>query len=305
VLSTELVAAPGWRGWAGHRVVALTAAADRPVSAARPQVPAARPAKPMDARADLAAQLVAAGLAPELAEATVGRLTRAEVKRASTELIRGALAETLTPFSAVVETEPAQVEIFLGPTGAGKTTTIAKIAAQERAAGHDARALVAADSTRVGAVAQLRTYAAIIGSPFRIASDADDLRDALDQARRPVLIDTAGCLPSDPSLLEFYSVLRGRPRVMTNLVLPAEMTAAVANRLLDRYAFARPDRVIITKLDESRSAAPLVGALCERRLPIAFVASGQSVPEDLLPATPEVLAAAMLGDLPEEGVTCH
>ena len=62
---------------------------------------------------------------------------------------------------------------------------------------------------------------------------------------------------------------------------------------------------MITKLDEARSAAPLMGALHDRRLPVSYVAAGQGVPEDLMRATPDVLAAAMLGDLPEEAVTCH
>ena len=306
VLSTELVPAPGWRGWVGKRVVALTAAADRPVSASRPSPSASRRSAPADARAAVAAQLVESGLTHDLAMATVRRLSKSELTSATIELLREALAEEIAPLASVDAGGAAPaVEVFLGPTGAGKTTTIAKIAAQERAAGRDARALISADGSRVGAIAQLRTYAAVIGSPFRIADGADDLRDALDQARRPVMLDTAGRLPSDPAVVELFGVLRGRPGVVTNLVLPADTSAGAAARLLDRYAFTRPQRVVITKLDETTTAAPLVTALRERQLPVSFVASGQQVPEDLMRATPHVLAAAMLGDLPEEAVACH
>lgn len=255
----------------------------------------------------MAVQLVERGLDPQLADATVRRLSRAEVRAASFEVLRHALAEELTPFvdaDAAATAEPA-IEVFLGPTGSGKTTTIAKIAAQERAAGKAPRALIAADGERVGAIAQLRTYAAIIGSPFRIAHGPDDLRDALDQARRPVLVDTAGRLPTDPALLNLFTVLRDRADVVTHLVLPADTSAEAARRLLDRYAFTRPQRVVISKLDETRSAAPLFGALRERALPVSYVTSGHNVPEDLMRATPAVLAAALLGDLPEEAVTCH
>jgi flagellar biosynthesis protein FlhF len=307
VLSTELVPAPGWRGWAGGRLVALTAAADRPVSPARSAVAASRQTTPGTTRASVAIQLVERGLDPQLADATVRRLSRSELRSASTEVLREALAAELALFAAPdlgEEPEPA-VEVFLGPTGSGKTTTIAKIAAQERAAGRTPRALIAADGERVGAIAQLRTYAAIIGSPFRIADGAADLRDALDQARRPVLVDTAGRLPTDPALHELLTVLRDRPGVVTHLVLPADTSLEAARRLLDRYAFTRPQRVVITKLDETRSAAPLFGALRDRALPVSYVASGHNVPEDLMRATPAVLAAALLGDLPEEAVTCH
>jgi flagellar biosynthesis protein FlhF len=307
VLSTELVAAPGWRGWVGKRVVALTAAADRPVSASRPQASAPRRSEPRDARAAVAAQLVQSGLDHDLAVATVRRLSKSELTSPSIELLREALAEEMLPIASAQtagDSIPA-VEVFLGPTGSGKTTTIAKIAAQERAAGGDARALISADGSRVGAIAQLRTYAAVIGSPFRIADGPEDLRDALDRSRRPVIVDTAGRLPSDPAIVELFGVLRGRPGVVTNLVLPADTSAGAAARLLDRYAFTRPDRVVITKLDEATTAAPLVTALRARKLPVSFVASGPQVPEDLMPATPHVLAAAMLGDLPEEAVACR
>ena len=184
-----------------------------------------------------------AGLAPDLAAAAVGRLTRSQIRGTSTEMLRDALAEDdhvagrARPLDA-----PAAVEVFLGPAGAGKTTTIAKIAAQERAAGHDARALVAADgSTRVGAIAQLRTYAAIIGSPFRIADGVDELRDALDQARRPVLIDTAGyaCRPTRACSNCSVRSAIGRASSRISCCRPADTTASAANRLLDRCAFMR------------------------------------------------------------------
>ena len=307
VLSTELVAAPGWRGWVGKRCVALTAAADRPVSASRPPASASRRSEPADARAAVAAHLVEGGLDRDLAQATVRRLSKSELRSPSIELLREALAEEITALASspdASESVPA-VEVFLGPTGSGKTTTIAKIAAQERAAGREARALISVDASRVGAIAQLRTHAAVIGAPFRIADNADDLRDALDQARRPVMIDTAGRLPSDPSIVELFGVLRGRAGVVTNLVLPADTSAGAAARLLDRYAFTRPQRVVVTKLDETTTAAPLVTALRERKLPISFIASGPQVPDDLMRATPHAIAAAMLGDLPEEAAACR
>jgi flagellar biosynthesis protein FlhF len=304
VLSTELVPAPGWRGWTGRRMVALTAAADRPVSANRSDATASRPLSVADARTAAAVRLVSNGLAQPLAEAVAARMSRHDLRAPSDTALRDALAEEIAPLASPVAALPA-VEVFLGPAGAGKTTTIAKIAAQERAAGRETRALISADGVRAGAFTQLRTYAAITGSPFRVANSPQDLREALDQARLPVLLDTAGRLPTDPALLDLLGVLRNRTNVVTHLVLPAETTVESANRVLDRYAFTRPASVVITKLDETRSAAPLVAALRDRNLPVSYVASGHQVPEDLVRATPEVLAAAMLGQLPQEALTCH
>lgn len=304
VLSTELVPAPGWRGWTGRRMVALTAAADCPVSASRSEATASRPLSAADVRLAATARLVSNGLDQSLAEAVVGRMSRRDLRTSSGHALREALAEEMASLAAPLEGPPA-VEVFLGPAGAGKTTTIAKIAAQERAAGRDPRALISADGLRAGAFTQLRTYAAITGSPFRVANSSKDLREALDQARVPVMVDTAGRLPTDPALLDLLSVLRNRTHLVTHLVLPAETTVESANRVLDRYAFTRPTRVVITKLDETRSAAPLVAALRDRHLPVSYVASGHQVPEDLVRATPDVLAAAMLGELPQEALTCH
>src|SRR5579863_5768219 len=115
VLSTELVPAPGWRGWAGGRLVALTAAADRPVSPGRSAVAASRQSAPGASRAAVAIDLVERGLDPQLADATVRRLSRSAVRSASTEVLREALAAELTPFAAPdPATEPAPaVEVFL------------------------------------------------------------------------------------------------------------------------------------------------------------------------------------------------
>src|SRR5207253_3908646 len=114
---------------------------------------------------------------------------------ASLHNLRSALADRLSEL-AVGDESYARVEVFVGPPGAGKTTTIAKIAAQERARQGQRLGLVAADGFRIGAVEQLRMYAEILGSPFRIARTGADLERALKR-RTPVLVDTAGRSPSD------------------------------------------------------------------------------------------------------------
>jgi flagellar biosynthesis protein FlhF len=304
VLSTEVVRAPGLPGWFGRRVVRLTAAAERPVSEARPLVPAGRHRSVDAARQSAVAKLVAAGLDSAFAESVVDQMTDAECRHALESVVRRALSTALGPLAGGDEPY-AHVEVFVGPPGAGKTTTIAKIAAQERARGGPTLNLVAADGFRAGAVEQLRSYAAVLGAPFRSARSALELDEALAAARCTALVDTAGRSPADGGLVELVAVLAGYHGVRTHLVIAADTSPASARRLFDRYASLRPSRVAITKLDEAHSVAPLVGVVRERGLPISYLTAGQRVPEDLCRATPATLAAVLLPAAPAEASTCH
>jgi flagellar biosynthesis protein FlhF len=325
VLSTELVPSPGWRGWVGQRVVRLTAAAQRaPESPAEPDAqvlrptlpvpdlsahrpaatgPVGRPSRP-DVRAGVVARLSAAGFSSSLAQAVAAEMSEAECRMSSDDAVRRALTAVITPVAGGGD-ELTRFEVFVGPPGVGKTTTIAKIAAQA-CANHGLRLnLVAADGFRAGAIEQLRSYADIVGSPFRVARSADELDRALTGTRQPALIDTAGHTVPDAGMIELIEVLGRKRGARTHLVLAADTSAATARRLLDRYARLEPARVVITKLDEAESVMPLIDAVRERGLVISYLTNGQRVPEDLARATPAHLAARLLGDPSMEGLTCH
>jgi flagellar biosynthesis protein FlhF len=324
VLSTELVPAHGWRGWIGQRVVRLTAAAERGAGAGaaigaprvqpadmsvdRPGVPADRPRRSrsaaLDARPGVIARLTATGLDGALASAVAGRLSDAECRGGSEQALRRALAAEVEAQSGV-DAEYARYEVFVGPPGVGKTTTIAKIAAQEVAARRAPFGLVAADAFRAGAIEQLRSYAAVMGLPLRVARGAAEFEQALAGNRQTSLIDTAGRAPSDEGIASLFDVLGRKRGVRTHLVLAADTSAATARRLLDRYAPLHPARVVITKLDESDSMMPLFDAVRERGLPVSYLTAGQRVPEDLWRATPASLAAALLREPAMEDLTCH
>jgi flagellar biosynthesis protein FlhF len=312
VLSTELVPARGWRGWLGQRVVRLTAAADRGiesdgsdelveaeagvpgVSAGRPDATETRQISRRSAavRAGMVARLVATGLDRSLADAVVARMTDAECRGASERVLRHTLAAEMAAVCAR-DDEYAKYEVFVGPPGAGKTSTIAKIVAQERAGGRSL-GLVAADAFRAGAIEQLRTYATVLNVPFRAARSAGELSQALVSQRQTALIDTAGCSADNDTISSIFDVLQHKRGVRTHLVIAADTSAPAARRILDRYAAVKPSRVVITKLDETDSAMPLVGALRDAGLPISYLTAGQRVPEDLWRATPAALAAALL-----------
>jgi flagellar biosynthesis protein FlhF len=295
------------KGWFGRRVVEVTAAAERPtVSEDRHHAPAekrslfaaAAKADPARAAEEISARLQAAGLDPAMARHVADALPARQRRGASVELIRRTLMNQLAPLAAA-DDDYAPVEVFVGPPGVGKTTTIAKLAAQARARQGRRLGLMSADGYRVGAVEQLRLYADILGTALTVARTPAELQAALEGIKRPVLLDTAGRSPSDDVSREMLRVLTGRPGVRTHLVMAASTSGASARRVLDRFDDARPSRVVITKLDEAESVGPLVSVLKERQLPISFLGTGQRVPEDLERATAPAIAAWVAGDHPQ------
>lgn len=306
VLNTEMVSAPGWRGWVGMREVQVTAGVAGQQSTGRPAASKSRPAdtrlredatarQAASPRENLVARLLASGLDRTLAESVVSNLTAAEFRGASLKDLQRALAAQLETMAAGEESY-SRVEVFIGPPGVGKTTTIAKIAAQERARKGKPLGLVGADAFRAGAVEQLRTYASIIGAPFRVARTIEDLEEAITTGRHSLLVDTAGRSPQDGGLRDLRRLLGSRRGVRTHIVMAGDTSAASARRILDAYYDARPDRVVISKVDEAESLSPLLGVLTERNIPVSYLTTGQRVPEDLNRATAQNLASVVLRD---------
>jgi flagellar biosynthesis protein FlhF len=256
------------------------------------------------ARAGVIARLVAAGMTRALAEAVAARMSDADCRGNADRGLRRALVAELEGSSAA-DAAYARYEVFVGPPGVGKTTTIAKIAAQECIAGGQTLGLVSADGFRAGAIEQLRGYASVMGMPFRIARTAGEFEQALGTTRHTALVDTAGRSPIDANISALFQVLDRKRSVRTHVVLAADTSAATARRLLDRYAPLRPSRVVITKIDESDSMLPLFDAVRERGLPVSYLTAGQRVPEDLWRATPASLASALLGEPAMEEALCH
>lgn len=293
VLSTTMVQVRGWRGLMGAREVEITAAAEREESVERPEPSENR--QPAAANG-IAAQLLATGLDRRIAEEIAASIPEQKRRSTTPARLRDALAHRLSELAAV-DNAYAEAEVFIGPPGAGKTTSIAKIAAQERARNGQRLGLLAADGFRIGAVEQLQAYAEILDAPFRVARTADDLYDVLSSRQRtPLLVDTAGRSPSDPASQDLFDVVGRAKNIRTHLVMPASTSAASARRILERYADARPTRLLLTKLDEAESLSPLVSVLHEWQLPISYIGTGQRVPEDLSRATPAFLAASVLGE---------
>lgn len=295
VLSTRLVAAAGWRGWMGFRNVELTAALPRDVSGDRPA--GRRPDQPARTGGEIAARLSAAGVSAALANEVEQALPAARRRGASSVTLHSALASRLAPLTVPNE-EFAPIEVFVGPPGVGKTTTIAKIAAQQRARHGRALTLVSADGYRVGAVEQLRLFADIIGSPFKVARSAAELRRLLQAARGPLLVDTPGRSAGDDVARDLFDLLGTAKRVRTHLVVPATGSARDVSRLVEHYRAASPSRIALARVDETDSLSSLIDSLRDTQLPVSYLGTGQHVPDDLERASGSLLAGLVLGDSP-------
>ncbi len=177
---------------------------------------------------------------------------------------------------------------LVGPTGVGKTTTLAKIAARFCLRhGKQQLALVTTDHYRIGARDQLNTYARILDIPIRTASSEAELHDTLESLadRRLILIDTAGMSQKDVRLSEQMAMLSaGSQSVKTWLTLPATIQRQTAEQVIRAFRVAKLSACVLTKLDESVSLGGVISALLRTGLPLNYVTDGQRVPEDLHPA---------------------
>jgi len=193
---------------------------------------------------------------------------------------------------------------LLGPTGVGKTTTIAKLAAQfAMKYGADQVALITTDTYRIGAHEQLATYGKIMGCSVRVAKDADELSEILYQFRekRLVLIDTAGMGQRDIRLSEQLDTLmrNSRVNIQSYLVVSSTAQRRVVEEAMDHFKRIPLSGCILTKVDESIGLAELLSVTMQHALPISYVTTGQRVPEDIEIASIENLISGTLTTMNE------
>ena len=179
---------------------------------------------------------------------------------------------------------------FVGPTGVGKTTTIAKIAAEYALRRGQKVALVSLDTYRLGAIDQLRIYGEIMEVPFEVAGGKEDLRRivASHSDKDLILIDTTGRSHQDKDysgqLKEIFDAVGG---VEIHLVLSVTAQEKLFTATYHQFSPIGVDRVLFTKLDEGLSFGSLFNFSVRNRLPISYFTSGQRVPEDLEVARPD------------------
>jgi flagellar biosynthesis protein FlhF len=177
------------------------------------------------------------------------------------------------------------VTAVVGPTGVGKTTTIAKLAARWcMQHGSQDLALVSTDGYRIGAREQLMTYARILGAPMHAANGAKELARVLERlkSKKLILIDTAGMGPRDVRLTEQLSALKyGASRARVLLALPAQAESQALDEIVCAFVRVKPAACILTKVDEAASLGAAISTVLRHKLKIAFICDGQRIPEDL------------------------
>jgi len=228
--------------------------------------------------------LLELGLTPEMGYSLLSKI---DDKLGFESSWRKALAQFASQLPVVEEDVIKQGGIFalVGPTGVGKTTTIAKMAARY-ALSHGTKgiALVTTDNYRIGAQEQLRTYGRILGTPVKVANDSEELRKVLKSLydKDLVLIDTAGMSQRDIRLTEQFSMLsEGSNLIKTFLVMSASSQQNVLEETVQAYKKAFLDGCILTKLDESIVLGGALSTIVKNQIPIVYTSDGQRVPEDL------------------------
>ncbi|MFA0752785.1 MAG: hypothetical protein IMHGJWDQ_000547 [Candidatus Fervidibacter sp.] len=190
------------------------------------------------------------------------------------------------------------VAVLVGPTGVGKTTTVAKIAAHQLMQGRRRVALVTVDVFRIGAVQQLETYARLMGLPFFVATLPEEAERCIRQARQVadlILVDTIGRSPKHTeqlsALWELVSAMHPDEVLLT---LPANGNPPDLALAAEQFSIFCPTSLIFTKLDEATQPGVMVNLVTKVNLPVAYITTGQNVPEDLEVPTSERLAEWVL-----------
>ena len=190
-----------------------------------------------------------------------------------------------------------KIAALLGPTGVGKTTTLAKIAAQCVLEKGISTAFITADTYRISAVEQLKTYADILGLPIAIVYTPDELKEAIQKFRQKqlILIDTAGRSQHNRrQMAELKEFLAVNQNIEKYLVLSATTKNEDAKDIIDKFSVCKPDKVIFTKMDETKSLGIILNILRRKEMRLSYLTNGQSVPDDIVPAEAGKLAELFL-----------
>ncbi|HEY3282801.1 MAG TPA: flagellar biosynthesis protein FlhF [Armatimonadota bacterium] len=187
---------------------------------------------------------------------------------------------------------------LVGPTGSGKTTTIAKLAARYGLGEARRTALITADTYRIGAVGQLRTYAEILKLPMEVAMTPAEVASAVERHsdKELILVDTVGRSQRKPMhLSELEALVKAARPTEVHLTVSAAASLAVQEEVIERFRRVGATRLLVTKLDEAAAAADACTAALRSGLPLSYTTDGQTVPDDLQAADALRLAALVLG----------
>jgi flagellar biosynthesis protein FlhF len=257
-------------------------------------------AKDSNVKAMLYSRLVGSGLSKRSAIGLLSDVEGMDILRESSGFEYGlkTVRERMKKKFTEKSKDDRRIKVFLGPTGVGKTTTLAKLAARYAFQQKKSVGLITADTYRIGAVDQLKTYAQIIDLPLEIADSQEAFSRSLERFRLKdyVLVDTPG-LGGDAAghLSSLRTMIAAEEEIEANLLL--SLTTSEENMVdaADRFNDFGCDRIIFTKLDECRRFGALYEVAQRVGKPVSYLTTGQNVPQDIERANPDRLVELILG----------
>jgi flagellar biosynthesis protein FlhF len=260
-------------------------------------------------RARILREMTRLGIEPDVARTLVAELPDQLNAEQARYLPLGMLSRSLAVSGRGLSGDDRGITALVGPTGVGKTTTIAKLAARAvMRQGADQVALVSTDHYRIGAAAQLEHYGRLLGVRVYPAYDAESLRKVLEMlhGRHTILIDTAGVAGNDPRLVQQREILADATDLRACLVLAANAQAQALDDAVRAYLPLKPHACILTKLDEAPNLGGALSVLIRHRLALDYTTDGQRVPEDIATADARVLvcraAQSLKSRAPDDGL---
>ena len=323
IIQTRKTKQRGLMGLMGREAVEVVAATDDPGPRRVGPEPAARPAGeprgPSRTLKHLYDTLIAQGVLPLMARSLVeevlcrypssafadkfpnfsDRLAATAADGEAVKMVGDAVAKTVRFEAAHRPAHGPKVIAMVGPTGVGKTTTIAKLATISAMHHQLPTGLVTIDTYRIGAVDQLKTYSEMLGVPLAVVHKPEQMTQALENLadRAVVFVDTIGRSPHDGervAALEPY--LKRLPHAETHLMVSASAKYEDAKLTARSFSALSPARLIFSKIDESTSFGSIYNLAAETQLPLSYLTVGQEVPDDIEVTTPARIAQLLVGE---------
>ncbi len=247
-------------------------------------------------------ELISLGLSRTVINHWLAQLGNLATKAMTEPRGRSVAVQALEQTFAVVDPWQAPVVgprcwVFLGATGVGKTTTLAKLAVQAALGRRQAVGLISLDHQRLGALEQLAAFSRLADLPLLAAHNPGELAQAVSSLSHldGIFIDTPGYNPYEPQLAgELRRLFGGFPHLACHLLISAGAAESHMAAAIQAFGALPLSSLILTKVDESRDLGAAFNQLCHSRVPLSYLTTGQRVPEDLEPASPSRLVALLL-----------